>query len=195
MHRLIAHPLAPCSSFGRWRDGCSLQGRRYKTSSLRRGTDRLEAVVDVMDKALLRTLQPRLDSLADGSSKQPSTNLWKGGYWHETLPKLHGKGLDIDKSKAKWRVEHLPSATEVLVTGFIAAVSGYLDSLGRAGDDFRGDSPSNPVRRTRSNSTTRPDVCRSYETVGRSRANIRVHQRDDRVRRHRQTGHQTSTPE
>jgi GAF domain-containing protein len=116
---------------------CEEYGIKHADIIRRYGTDRSEAFEDVMDKALLRTLRPRLDSLAQGGSKQPSTILWKGGYWHETSTKLHGKGLEVDKSKAKWRVEHLPSATEVLVTGFIAAVSGYIGSLGTAGDDFR----------------------------------------------------------
>jgi predicted RNA-binding Zn-ribbon protein involved in translation (DUF1610 family) len=39
--------------------------------------------------------------------------------------------------KAQWRLEHLPPATQVLVTGFLAGVAGYLDSLGSAGCDFR----------------------------------------------------------
>jgi hypothetical protein len=116
---------------------CEEYGIKQADVIRRHGTDRSEAVKDVLDKALLRTLQPRLDSLANRGSQQPSTILWKGGYWHETPTKLHGKGLEADKSKAKWRVEHLPSATEVLVTGFIAAVAGYIDFAGRAGNDFR----------------------------------------------------------
>ena len=53
------------------------------------------------------------------------------------IPQIGGQGLEVDTSAAKWRVEHLPSATEVLVTGFISAVAGYLDSLGTTGGDFR----------------------------------------------------------
>jgi hypothetical protein len=121
------------------RDGsiCEEYGIKQADIIRRHGTDRLEAIKDVLDKALLQKLQSRLDSLASCGGGQPNNILWKGGYWHETSPKLHGIGLEADKSKAKWRVEHLPSATEVLVTGFIAAVAGYIDSLGSAAESFR----------------------------------------------------------
>jgi len=89
-----------------------------------------------MDNALLNKSRPRLEHLK-GGGQQPSTIRWNGGYWHQVSTKLSGERLEVDTSKAKWRVEHLPSATEVLVTGFIAAVAGYIDSLDRAGEDFR----------------------------------------------------------
>lgn len=113
---------------------CEEYGIKQDDIIRRHGTDRSEAVKNVLDKTFLRTLQPRLDSLANSGGEQPKAILWKGGYWHEIPTKLHGKGLEDDKSKAKWRVEHLPSATEVLVTGFIAAVAGYIDSLGQVAD-------------------------------------------------------------
>ena len=115
---------------------CEEYGIRAADIIRRYGTDRREAVEDVLDEALLNKSEAELARLK-GGGKQSSTVSWSGGYWHLVSPKLGGQGLEVDTSKAKWRVEHLPSATEVLVTGFISALAGYLDSLGTTGGDFR----------------------------------------------------------
>jgi hypothetical protein len=86
-----------------------------------------------MEKALLAKAMPQLEQLK-GGGKQPSEILWNGGYWHQFSTKPNGNALDADTSKAKWRVEYLPSATEILVTGFISGVAGYLGSLQAVGD-------------------------------------------------------------
>jgi NAD(P)-binding Rossmann-like domain len=112
---------------------CEEYGIKKADVIRRHGTDRFEAVKDVMDNALLRTTRKRLQFL-QRHSEQPSGICWGGGYWHLSSSDLRGKPLEDDVSKAKWRLEHLPSATEVLVTGFISSVAGYLDSLGTAGD-------------------------------------------------------------
>jgi hypothetical protein len=115
---------------------CEEYGIRQADIIRRHGTDRWEAVEDVMEEALLVKSKPQLEQLK-GGGKQPDRILWNGGYWHQVSSKLKGTALEADTSKAKWRVEYLPSATQVLVTGFISGVAGYLDSLGTAGKDFR----------------------------------------------------------
>jgi hypothetical protein len=115
---------------------CEEYGIKAADIIRRYGTDRWEAVEDVLDNALLSKSRPQLERLK-GGGKQSSTVRWNGGYWHEYSPKLKGQRLEVDTNKGKWRVEHLPSATEVLTTGFISAVAGYLDSLGTTGRDFR----------------------------------------------------------
>jgi FAD dependent oxidoreductase len=115
---------------------CEEYGIRAADIIRRYGTDRSEAVEDVLDDALLKKSKAELARLK-GGGKQSSTVSWSGGYWHLVSSKLGGQGLEVDTSKAKWRLEHLPSATEVIVTGFISAVAGYLDSLGTTGLDFR----------------------------------------------------------
>jgi len=108
-----------------------------KTDVIRRhGTDRVEAVKDVLDKSLWRDCKNRVDALR-AHSHQPSLILWTGGYWHQRSDKLHGRPLLQDVRKDRWRLEHLPPATEVLATGFVAAVAGFIAALGSAGGDFR----------------------------------------------------------
>lgn len=108
-----------------------------KTDIIRRhGTNRFRAVEDVMDDSLLRSTRKRIVFLRS-HTQQPHDICWRGGYWHWSESALKGKPLESDEDKAKWRLEHLPSATEVLVTGFISGVAGYLDSLRTAGKDFR----------------------------------------------------------
>jgi FAD dependent oxidoreductase len=102
----------------------------------RHGTDRKQAVKDVLDKSLVRSCSKRIAALAKRSA-QPSRVCWIGGYWHESSPKLPRVSLPEDKDKARWRQEHLPPATEVFVTGFVAGVAGYLAATGAVGDDFR----------------------------------------------------------
>ena len=102
----------------------------------RHGTDRRQAVKDVLDKPLLRSCSKRITALARCSS-QPNSVCWIGGYWHEFSSKLPKPSLPEDKDKARWRQEHLPPATEVLATGFVAAVAGYLAGTGAVGGDFR----------------------------------------------------------
>ena len=115
---------------------CEEYGIRPADIIRRYGTDRREAVEDVLDNALLSKSKTELARLK-GGGKQSSNVSWSGGYWHLKSSKLGGPGLEVDTSAAKWRVEHLPSATEVLVAGFISAVAGYLDSLGTTGGGFR----------------------------------------------------------
>jgi hypothetical protein len=115
---------------------CEEYGIRQADIIRRHGTDRWEAVEDVMEKTLLVKSTPQLEQLK-GGGKQPNKILWNGGYWHQVSTKLKGNALEVDTSKAKWRVEYLPSATEVLVTGFVSGVAGYLGSLDAAGEDFR----------------------------------------------------------
>jgi hypothetical protein len=115
---------------------CEEYGIRPEDIIKRHGTDRWEAVKDVLDSALLKTSKSQLERLKVGG-QQPSAIGWSGGYWHQVSTKLSGERLEADTSKAKWRLEHLPSATEVLATGFLSAVAGYLGSSGSAGEDFR----------------------------------------------------------
>jgi len=103
----------------------------------RHGTDRKQAVKDVLDKSLFRSCSNRISALSRQSA-QPSSVCWIGGYWHEFSSKLPKQSLpEDDKDKGVWRREHLPPATEVFVTGFVAAVAGYLTGTGAVGDDFR----------------------------------------------------------
>ena len=102
----------------------------------RHGTDRRQAVKEVLDKSLLRSCSKRITALA-AHSAQPSSVCWIGGYWHEYSSKLPKESLPEDKNKDRWRKEHLPPATEVLATGFVVAVAGYLAGTGSVGDDFR----------------------------------------------------------
>ncbi len=102
----------------------------------RHGTDPMEAIRDVMDKSLFGTCRKRISTMRNRRT-QPIQVCWTGGYWHQHSSRLRGGTVAEDESKALWRLEHLPPATAVLVTGFISAVSGYLDSIGSAGSDFR----------------------------------------------------------
>jgi hypothetical protein len=102
----------------------------------RHGTDRIEAVEDVMDGALFRQSKRRINILR-ARKNQPSTICWLGGYWHDHSKRLKGKALTVDTNKSSWRLEHLPSATEVFVSGFVATIAGYLDGTGSCGNDFR----------------------------------------------------------
>ena len=115
---------------------CNEYGIKKRDIIRRHGTDRTEAVEDVMDRALLRSCKKRISYLRNNSS-QPSSVCWSGGYWHQHSIRLKGQPLADDASKARWRLEHLPPATEVLATGFVTAIAGYLDALGSAEPDFR----------------------------------------------------------
>lgn len=95
----------------------------------RHGPNPDKGVSEVIDKALAAKSKSRMEFLKDKST-QPSTICWPGGYWNEEDSK-------VDSTKKKsWRKEHLPAATEIMVTGFIAGVAGYLEASG-AGNDFR----------------------------------------------------------
>jgi FAD dependent oxidoreductase len=102
---------------------CAEYGIRKADIVRRHGPNRLNGIMDVMDGTLAAEAKARLDLLRD-SSNQPSTICWSGGYWDERRPKVN------------WRKEHLPAATEIMVTGFIAGVAGYLEAS-EAGNDFR----------------------------------------------------------
>lgn len=103
---------------------------------VRHGTERRQAVEEVVEADLLKHLKRRL-TILESRSQQPSNVCWDGGYWHQHSKVLSGKPLIEDNEKGKWRMEHLPAATEVFVTGFIAAVAGYLRASKVVGDDFR----------------------------------------------------------
>jgi len=115
---------------------CKEYGINEDDIVFRHGTNRMEAVQDTMDSALFKTAKRRIKVL-EARKNQPSTICWVGGYWHYHSEGLAGKALKLDVNKASWRLEHLPSATEVFVSGFIAAIAGYLDSIGSCGSDFR----------------------------------------------------------
>jgi len=115
---------------------CEEYGIKHTDIIRRYGTNRREAVEEVLSDALMNKSRPQIE-LLKGGGKQSSVVRWKGGYWHEYSPKLRGQPLEVDSNKAKWRVEHLPSATEVLVTGFVSAIAGYLDSVPTTEGDFR----------------------------------------------------------
>jgi GAF domain-containing protein len=102
----------------------------------RHGPKRRSAVEQAMDQSLLNLCRPRIGRL-EKNSRQPSTICWSGGYWHTTSDKLRTKPADDDRTKATWRREYLPQATETFVTAFTSAVAGYLEALGSAGNDFR----------------------------------------------------------
>ena len=102
----------------------------------RHGPNRRSAVEEAMDGSLKSVCRPRIAYL-ERRSRQPSTICWSGGYWHTPSEKLDAKPAGDDRSKATWRREYLPQATETFVTPFAAAVAGYLESLGSAGSDFR----------------------------------------------------------
>ena len=102
----------------------------------RYGPKRRSAVEEAMDRSLMRVCRPRIAHLEKNSS-QPSTICWSGGYWHTPSDKLSAKPAGDDQTKATWRHEYLPQATETFVTAFASAVAGYLESLGSAGSDFR----------------------------------------------------------
>jgi len=115
-------------------------GREFgvETNSIivRHGTLRRNAIEEVLEAGLLRSVKKRITEL-EGNSKQRSNICWRGGYWHQHSKVLTGKPLIEDNEKGKWRMEHLPTATEVFVTGFISGVAGYLRAAKVAGDDFR----------------------------------------------------------
>jgi hypothetical protein len=89
----------------------------------RHGPNPHKGVYEVIDKALEEKSRSRMDSLTK-DSKQPSIICWSGGFWNEDDLKN-----DLSKKKS-WRKEHLPAATEIIVTGFVAGVAGYLEASG-----------------------------------------------------------------
>jgi hypothetical protein len=95
-----------------------------------------KAVEDVLDRELKDACAKEVDKLKNNVG-QPANICWTGGYWHQQSDKLSGKVAADEATKAGWRLEHLPAATELLVTGFISAVSGYLSAIGSVGADFR----------------------------------------------------------
>lgn len=101
----------------------------------RYGIDPEKVIADVLDRSLYRSAEKRIAALAK-QSFQGSEVYWGGGYWDRRSKDLTGIDPD-DSTKRIWRVEYLPPATELLATGLVAAVAGYLESSGACGDDFR----------------------------------------------------------
>jgi hypothetical protein len=102
----------------------------------RHGPMRRSAVEDSMDRSLVSACKRRIARL-EKNSRQPSRICWSGGYWHTPSHKLSTRPAGDDRTKATWRREYLPQATETFVTAFTASVAGYIESSSSAGDDFR----------------------------------------------------------
>ena len=115
---------------------CKEYGIKDTDVICRHGINAAKGVEDVLDKELLDICTNDIEKLKKNSN-QPTNICWTGGYWHKVSDRLSEKPTTDDATKAQWRLEHLPPATEVLVTGFIAGVAGYLDALGSVGKDYR----------------------------------------------------------
>ena len=92
-------------------------------------------VKDVLNKEFFQAVGQRMKTLSKPGF-QPSEIYWTCGYWN--IPSLELTGEPItEPTKRAWRQEYLPAATEVLATGFVAAIAGYLGSTRTRGKDFR----------------------------------------------------------
>jgi len=101
----------------------------------RHGVKPEKTVEDVLDSELRGICQQGIERVK--KSTQPTTVHWTGGYWHKASERLPGGKPADEATKAQWRLEHLPPATEVLVSGFISGVAGFLEAHGSVGNDFR----------------------------------------------------------
>ena len=101
----------------------------------RHGIEPEVVIQSVLDKDFYCSVEKEVNSWS-GADRQPRDICWTGGYWNTQAEELTGKPV-ADSTKQAWRQEYLPPATEVLATGFVAAVAGYLQAEGTCGDDFR----------------------------------------------------------
>jgi len=101
----------------------------------RHGIKPERAIMEVLDRKLYATVENRIKELGE-KSFQTSDLRWNGGYWDQRSEKLTSVDVD-DTTKRGWRVEYVPPATELLASGLVAAIAGYLDSSGECGSDFR----------------------------------------------------------